>query len=188
VLPMSRPHVLLVAAIALMVGCASSPTISPKESIAIVEQDQSFDVTVPVSRLALRIPKANFKRSAPAVAAGSTASSRYFLFEDRVRGITLSGWFESARRFPGVNEPPVGILEGEPMPHRNVSFERLNDWNVVFYDALFRSTVTKNVNAHLVRADTWVELHLSGYPDRPLTEQRALLVETIRSIQIQEKP
>lgn len=171
---------------ALVVGCASAQAVSPQESIVIVESSQLIDITVPVSRLALRMPKAGFKRSAPSTPVGSTASPRYFKFEDKVRGIILSGWFESGQRFTGVKEPPVGSFEGEPLPHRNVSFDKLGSWDVVFYDVSFRSTITANLQAHLVQADTWIELHLSAYPDRSMADQRALLAETIRSIQIQE--
>ncbi len=183
----AQPGVLFAIVAALQVGCASTPTTRPQESIAIAELDQSFDISVPVSKLALRVPKAGFKRSAPAVVAGNTANPRYFLFEDTARGIILSGWFEPARRFPGVKEPPVGMLQGEPLPHRNVSFEKLGSWDVVLYDSSFRSVITSNLQAHLVQADTWIELHLSGYPNRSPAEQRALLIETIRSIQIQER-
>jgi len=181
----AQSGVLFAIVAALQVGCSSTPTTRPQESIAIAELDQSFDISVPVSKLALRVPKAGFKRSAPAVVAGSTANPRYFIFRDTARGIILSGWFEPARRFPGVKEPPVGMLQD--LPHRNVSFEKLGSWDVVLYDSSFRSVVTSNLQAHLVQADTWIELHLSGSPNRSPAEQRALLIETIRSIQIQER-
>ena len=183
----SFPQYLLIFLVTLTNNTSFAQSIDAKESILVSERDQSFDITVPISKIALRLPEADFKISTSPPSAGSTASSRYFAFEDRVHGVLLSGWFESARQFPGVKEPSAGSFGGDHLTHKNVSFEKLGDWDVVNFDVTFRSTTTANLQAHLVRAGTWIELHLSGYPSYPLAEQHALLIQTVRSIQVSEK-
>jgi hypothetical protein len=171
----------------LLVACSTVLVVTPQESIAVAESERTFDITVPVSKIELCLQKTNFKKARPLIASGSTLSSRYFIFEDRGQGITLTGWFESSRLFPGVKEPLVGTFQGEKLQHSNVSIEKIGDWDVVLYDVIFRAIPTANIQAHLVRSGTWVELHLSGTPGHPISEQRTLLTEVIRSIQIREK-
>ena len=76
----------------LAIVCVSAAHgASPRESVVVAESGESFEITVPVSRLVLQLPKAGFTRSTPAAAEGSMANPRYFLFQDKARGIRLSG-------------------------------------------------------------------------------------------------
>jgi hypothetical protein len=183
----SLSRALFATVIVLLVACSTAPVVTPQESIAVAESERTFDITVPVSKIELCLQKTNFMRASPPMASGSALSSRHFIFKDQGRSIFLSGWFESARLFPGVKEPSAGTFQGEKLQHSNVSIEKIGDWDVVLYDVIFRANSTANLEAHLVRSGTWVELHLSGTSGHPISEQRTLLTEAIRSIQIREK-
>jgi hypothetical protein len=165
----------------------SSNTVASQESIAILERDQTFEITVPIAKLAIRLPMPNFKREMPAIVGGATANPRYFMFYDQARGIRLSGWFESASRFTGVKDPQPAFLAGKTLTHKNVAFKKIGTWDTVEYDVIHESINMASVNAHLVQAGTWIELHLSANSGLPISEQRDLLDKVLRSIQIFEK-
>src|SRR6185369_6675418 len=93
-----RRHVLLW--LVLMAGCLSALTLRPDDGpvlqkISIKSFDDRYELTVPVSSLVVTIPKGRLALQNQAIG-GATDSPRYFKFEDRDRGIIISGWFESA--------------------------------------------------------------------------------------------
>ncbi len=106
-----------------------------------------------------------------------------------MRGIRLSGWFEPASAFVGVKDNQPSTLAGKAMTHQNVKFKKIGDWDTVEFDAVEESLKVNmaNVNAHLVRAGSWVELHLSINSPQPLAEMHALLAGVLQSIQIVER-
>ncbi|RTL41361.1 MAG: hypothetical protein EKK49_02040 [Rhodocyclaceae bacterium] len=160
-----------------------------QQSIAITEQAQAFEISVPVSSLSIRLPKAGFKRELPRNVSGATASPRYFMFSDDARGIRLSGWFESASRFEGVKDSPPTVLQGRTLAHQNVVKKKTGAWDTVESDQVDGSLHLNmtNIHAHVVRAGSWIELHLSMNSAQPLATQREQLAEVLRSIQIVER-
>ena len=171
-----------------LVGCSSTPTIRPNESIVITERDQTFEITVPVSRVTLYLPRVSFSRKTPLYPGGATANPRYFNFSDNNTGIIVSGWFEPAKEFDGVKEPHATSFDGVPLIYKNITFNKIGDWDIVSYDILLQSINIANIRAHLVRSGTWIELHISGKPDDSLANQRASIRELLKSIQVQERP
>ena len=159
------------------------------DGIQIDQRGNDYVLTVPVSNIILNIPKGDFVLSTPPIVKGSTANPRYFYFEDNSSGIILSGWFEPSERFTGVKEPSVAKLGDMVLTHSNVVFGKVGAWKTVAYDTPtpIPTIVNANLQAHLVQAGTWVELHLSAHQDRPISEQRDLLAKIIQSIRIQEK-
>src|SRR5262249_55789102 len=121
---------------------------------------------------------------------GATANPRYFMFEDRARQAVLSGWFEPAERFEKVRatwkaEIQTRGAKAQPGP----SFAQIGSWDTGSYVLdLSEQMRQSHLYAHLVRAGTWIELHLSVLGNRPHVEQHEMLAEIVRSIQIQEKP
>ena len=86
------------------------------ESILIKENEHAFEIGVPVSNLSLFLPKGNFKSAKPPPREGRMANLRYFQFADNTTSVTLSGWFENAKRFKGLGSNtkcntsgPVGL-------------------------------------------------------------------------------
>jgi len=78
----------------------------------------------------------------------------------------------------------VGLLG---ISHKNVAFTKIGAWEVVSYDVLAKGITVANLTAHLVKAGTWIELHLSAKQTRSLEDQRAMIIDVLGSIQVQEK-
>src|SRR5260221_9138721 len=76
---------------------AGERAVNP-EALQIRELPAEYELSVPVSKLVLTLPKGGLAREKIALG-GSTANPRYFNFKDEERSTILSGWFESARRF-----------------------------------------------------------------------------------------
>ncbi len=167
----------------------SAKQFAALQAIAIAEQDQYLEVTVPLAKLAIRVPKMGFKVVPAQNVGGATASPRYFMLRDEVRGVGLSGWFEPASAFEGVKDTRPGTLQGKTILHQNVSRQKAGDWDTLEFDMVDESLRLNmaNMHAHLVRAGSWVELHLSSNSMLSLTEQHALLSSVLRSIQIVER-
>jgi len=166
----------------VILSCPNSVVLAgPAESILIKENEQTFEISVPVSNLVLVLPKANFNSALPPQREGSMASPRFFQFADNTTGVGLSGWFEHARGFDGVKEPKPASVQGTRLIYENIVFGKVGDWDSVSYDVVFQSNRIPNIKAHLVRENTWIELHISG-------TQHELIRDIIKSIQVQVKP
>ena len=78
----------------------------------------------------------------------------------------ISGWFEPAARFEGVQELwalESSKFEGIPLlaPH-GVKFEAIGGWKCVLYSNGAGLAPRLNINAHWVELETWIELHISA--------------------------
>jgi hypothetical protein len=188
--------VLLPALLALLLGCSSPPAPSgaatpvtgAAATLSVVERNDEFELSVPASRLVLRFPRGGLVRATgPKVLA--TANPRYFLFEDRSSGAVLSGWFEPAERFERVRATWQGDLKARAATAQpGAAFAQIGSWDTGSYVMDLGGEMRQShLYAHLVRAGTWIELHLSALGRRPHAEQLEMLTEMIRSIQIQEK-
>ena len=47
-----------------------------------------------------------------------------------------------------------------PQP-REVAFERIGNWDTVFYDMGSPAGTNSHVRAHWVQAETWIDVHIS---------------------------
>ena len=170
----------LIAIFALVVGCASVPG---SESILITEREQVINITIPISKLAIDVPKGRFQFVPVPGALRYAIEPSFFQFEDQARGVRLAGWFEPAARFQGVKDDAQ-------VAHQNVELKKVGKWDVVSYEWTPRQFALAHHSAHLVEGGSWIVLHLSylsAAPKRSLAEQHALLDEIILSIQISEK-
>lgn len=161
------------------VPAAAEPAPDPGERLRVAERGKVFELTVPVSKLVMTIPKAGLTQ------APVGAHPRYFQFSG---GVMVSGWFESARGFKGISEFWKGESEGlkrEGMIVANVEFTKVGNWQVVLYDLPTKVATFPNLRANWVQAGTWIDLHLSAPKAGP--EGRGRMLEMLRAIEVRER-
>lgn len=160
-------------------------------ALAIEETDAGFELTVPVSRLIIVIPKTGLTRG-DGNGLASTESSRYFYFRDSSRGLVISGWFEPAHAFKGIQEfwadETAAWKRGGLPPARNTQIGKIGEWQTITYDIDAPSGNNSHIRAHLVRAGTWVDVHLSATAARSRDELRTSLEAVLNSISVSERP
>jgi hypothetical protein len=162
---------------------------SDDSRIEIKDAGNSFELSVPVSRLVLSVPKGglaigNNKR-------GATDSARYFYLADREGGVTLSGWFEPARRYTDLEGSWRAEMEhmkkrGFPPPE-DVEHSELGPWRSILYNYSPPNGSSAHVRATYIGAGTWIDLHASVISVRPSSETRKQVVALVRSMQVREK-
>jgi hypothetical protein len=167
----------------------SQPERAAPSAVSLRVDDASDDyrLTVPVSRLTLSIPKRGLTKAA----SKDNASPRYFLFEDRAHGVVVSGWFEAAEGFPGLekfwrDETSGWTRKRLPDPE-DVTFTKVGDWDAIVYDQAIPRVTNSHVRAHWVAAGTWIDVHLSITGDRPRGETRAALLKMLDSFRVEQK-
>lgn len=164
----------------------------PEQGIAVSSTPQGYELTVPVSRLVMTLPAGHLEQ-ADGPEGAAAGSPRYFYFRDRAQGLILSGWFEPADSYPGVqtfwkNETAGWKKNGLPDPV-DVSFEKSGNWDTVAYDMAM--PVPHATDAHLraeyVQAGTWIDLHLSMTSSLPSAQAREKLLGILKTIIVREK-
>ena len=181
----------LVALLFLVSACSTTGGARPAESIEIKEANDSYRLSVPVSQLAMTLPKGNWSLKDKSIG-GETSNPRYFYFVDKKEAsLILSGWFEPDRLFTGVpklweKDTQSWKKGGLPQPI-NVSFEKLGGWDTVMYDHNLDNLVSSHLRAHWVQSGTWIDLHLSTTTNRSSTENREKLRSLLRGISVSEK-
>ena len=154
---------LLIAVIALLLQPAAMA--QPQSAyLSVARQGDAYVLTVPASKLSLAIPSRGLSQIDPK-AGGATQSPRYFFFSDATRGLTISGWFEPAAQYHGLEftwqtDQAEWRKIGLPAP-TDVSFDKVGDWEVVSYEQPTSAISNSQVRAHLVRAGTWIDVHIS---------------------------
>lgn len=169
--------------IGALVGCASA---ARDARLAVIERGGSYELTVPLSRVMMIIP-----RGALVPAAVAHDSPRYFHLHDKATALIVSGWFEPAERYPGLqvlwsNDTLAWRRQGLPEP-RNVRLSRIGSWEVVAYDMLVPSATNTHLRAQRVQAGTWIDLHLSITSTRSTSQNQSTLEKTLRAIEVKEK-
>ena len=158
------------------------------EQLVITEKGDSYVVTVPVSRLAMTIPKGKFVPSKPD--AGSK-SPRYFYLQDKGSALIISGWFEPEQSFVGLQKfwaGEIGAIKrnGSPEP-QNVSFEDLGSWKAIVYDIQVPGGHSSHIRAEQTQSGTWIDVHISFTANLPEVEIRSKLRDVLKAIQVAEK-
>jgi len=177
----------LVAALAVVNTTATSAP--PSQSIAIETAETSYILTVPVSRLTMTIPKGHLVlKSSPL---GEPNNPRYFYFQDSKVTFIVSGWFEPASGFSGIerfweNETNAWKRNGLPEA-QDVSFTKIGNWDSVVYETKLPRGTNAHIRAHWVQAGTWIDVHLSLTSTRASAESRKLLESYLRTISVEEK-
>jgi hypothetical protein len=151
-----------------------------------------YELTVPVSRLIMKIPKGGLLPAAEQNIGGATASPRYFRFVDEAKGLTISGWFENANGFTSAKKSWDAEVESWKKNHlpspENVTFNKLGGWDTVRYDTKLPGGTDCHIRAYWVQAGTWIDVHISIASKAKPEELRQILETLLASIQVSEKP
>jgi len=175
-------HLAILLTVLALVGCATRDSAR----LAVVERDRSYELTVPVSRLIVIIPKA----ALVPVNVGHE-SPRYFYLRDKAGGLIISGWFEAAERYPGLqqlwsNDTAAWRRKGLSEP-RNVRLSRLGSWEAIAYDMPVPAGTNSHLRAQRVQAGTWIDLHLSLTSTQSAAANQDALGKALAAIQVKEK-
>jgi hypothetical protein len=156
------------------------------DAIQINEAKENYELTVPVSRLFMSIPREGLTQvNQP------HNNPRYFYFEDRVRHLIISGWFEPEQRFSGVkksweDDTQTWNRKGLPEP-KDVVFTKVGSWDAIIYEMPAPAGIDSHIRAHWLQAGTWIEIHLSTTSAGPSVDSRAKLHALLMRIQVKEK-
>ena len=159
-------------------------------TVQVKEGKEEFAVTVPVSSLILTIPKEGLVEERDPHA-GAADNPRYFMFRNAKKGILVSGWFESEKKFTSAKKEWETDTKqwkkgGLPAP-KDVVFEKIGRWDAVLYDMPMPSGSNSHVRAHWVQAGTWIDLHLSVTSQASPSECRDQIVSLLKSTNVNEK-
>lgn len=136
------------------------------DSLQLKQAGKGYEVTVPESRLILKIPVDGLDPQTLRVG-GATNSPRYFELFRSSPNLIISGWFEPASRFKGLREfwqsESRGLSNGSGPAPENIDFLKIGDWEVVSYTTnLLAQGSNAHFRAELVKDGTWIDLHLSS--------------------------
>jgi hypothetical protein len=123
---------------------------------------------------------------------GGAASPRYFHLEDRAHGIILSGWFEPAHSYKGIESFWKGETDSWKKNHlpkpKDVSIERIDKWDVVLYDMKVPDGSNTHVRGEWVDLGTWIDVHISVTTAEPIDRARATAKGVLGGIRIGAAP
>lgn len=160
------------------------------ERLTISSEQENYLLSVPVSNIELLIPKGNLAENTENIG-GSTSNLRYFKFFDNTKNLIISGWFEPAEKFDGIDafwkREKEAIEKKAFFNPENISITKNNNWDVVSYDINIQGYTQFNIKAELIQAGTWLDIHISTI-GRNLTEtQRSEVFELLKSLIVREK-
>lgn len=166
-----------------VVGCGGYPI-----SVHVHEKHEYYNLHVPVSKLAISIPKNGFVQKEVRID-GGTENPRYFYFFDNKTNTIISGWFESEEQFNGVNvayEPVKKDYIQRRLSPQNEQFDNIGKWNSISYDLNDSGNTFSHMHAHWVQAGTWIELHLSIPKNTSNDQARSQLIALLQTIKVYE--
>lgn len=170
--------------------CITNNAAAQDDRIAVIERSDEYELTVPVSRLVMNIPKKGLtQKGGPR--ADATASRRYFYLEDTTKHFALSGWFEPQNEYPGMAkfweaETLAWSRNKLPKPSK-VAFRTIGGWDSVVYQMPHSSGSNAHIRAHWLQAGTWIDLHLSVDSESSETENAERLESLLARIRVSEK-
>jgi hypothetical protein len=164
---------------------AASPD---SDTLQVIAKSDAYELSVPVSHLVMTIPKKNLSPQRNP-SGGSANRPTYFYFSDEKKALIISGWFESADGFKGMERFWKSETQSWGQKPSNVSFEQIGNWNVVIYDMEIPLPKASNshIRAELVQSGTWIDLHLSLTAEQSTKDSRAELVKTLKTILVVER-
>lgn len=186
-----RSMLRMLCAIALAFVSFGAKATPADESIVIDETESSFIVTVPISQVVMEVPKGTLIMKSEWKGT-SYSHPRYFIFKASHRALILTGWFEPAQAFEGLenhwaSENQAWKKNGLPEP-LNVVIDETGIWQTVMYEMDVPDITNSHIRAHLVRSGTWIDLHLSLTSLDSPEENRKLLLSLLESITVKDKP
>jgi hypothetical protein len=172
------------------IAAGNNANLPTSESIAISLTADSIEITVPVSNLVLKCPKASFIVD-DSHRGGAASSPRYFWLGDKSTGAVVSGWFESAEGAGDLRKSWVTEMAelkkkgfGEPMA---VEERQIGPWRTITYGIAIPSGSSTHIRASLVQSGTWIDIHLSVSSGAPVEETRRIVTELLSSLEVQKK-
>jgi hypothetical protein len=179
---------ILAAGVAVAAYAADVP---PSQSLAVETNETAYVLTVPVSGLTLTIPKGGLVLKSNAIG-GATDNPRYFYFEDPLLNLIVSGWFEPAHGFSGVEEfwrAETAAWKKRDLPEpRNVVFEKIGKWDTIIYELKMpHGGTNSHVRGHWVQAGTWIDIHFSLTSDKTSEQNRKQLRSILEALVVKEK-
>jgi hypothetical protein len=152
----------LFSVVVLSVSCTIP--VTQRDRIIIVEQSNTFGLSVPASELQMIFPKGGLRREEVNVG-GGTNNPRYFYFSDRSTDFILSGWFEPAGRFTSTKsmfDEWNAKKKAEPsLEPRDLEFKKIAGWDCVVFTNSLGSAQRRHIRAHWIQDGTWIDLHIS---------------------------
>ncbi|ULA62895.1 MAG: conserved exported protein of unknown function [Nitrospira sp.] len=172
-------------------GAQGAPASAVRsDALQITSTDQAHVLTVPASRLVMRLPLGGLSLTNSAIG-GSTNNPRYFHFRDDAKQVIISGWFESDQAFPGLQkiwEDEVAVSKKNGLPDaQRVTFGRLGNWETIAYERAVPAVTDSHLHAHWVQAGTWIDLHASLTTNGSSQDARAKLEALLRTIVVKQK-
>jgi hypothetical protein len=175
-------------ALAMLAGAthstnASAPTPLARDSLKVVTNPDRYELWVPASRVYMTVPRGRLTPAANP-AGGAANNPRYFYFADRA--FNLSGWFEPAEKFSGVQsfwetETRAWSQRGLPAP-LDVQFKKVGEWNAIIYDSPSPLGTNSHIRAHWVQAGTWIDVHLSMTSSASSAQLRSALEKFLQAL------
>ena len=183
-----RKQVLEMLAGAMHTRDAPAPAPLAADTLRVVDHPDRYELWVPASRVYVVLPRgrlASFKNPL----GGSANNPRYFYFVDR--SFNVSGWFEPAEKFSGVQKFWEGETRalrenGLPAP-ADVAFKKVNAWEAIIYDFPSPAGTSSHIRAHWVQAGTWIDIHLSLTSSRPSADMRTALETYLKGVLVLER-
>jgi hypothetical protein len=163
---------------------------STSSTLVVTAREDTFELSVPVSRLTLAFPRGDLA-AVEQPRTGATASPRYFQFFDRRHGLVVSGWIEPASSWDGLEK----FWQGELLAMKKIGVQIrqapevivAEPWQAVAYDVDLPKGTSANVCAELVRAGTWVDIHISVTSNESALVAREHAVTFLKSVLIRER-
>jgi hypothetical protein len=183
-----------VAGLGLLLADVAVAADARDATIVVTVTGDTIELAVPVSAISLRIPKGDLA-PVDGSKSGAQASPRYFHLEDAGRGLVVSGWFEPATAFKGFETFWMGEFSAMKraglVPTAPPTSVAAGNWSGAAYEIPVPGGVGKGVNTHiraeLIKAGTWIDLHISITSQKALADARSEALDFLKSIVVNEK-
>jgi hypothetical protein len=184
---MRSVRILMIAIVTWTVTIPSTAQVPSSQRLQIAEKDGAYELSVPVSRLSLAIPKGQLL---PSKSSADNGNPRYFLFEDQKLSLVISGWFEPEQSFNGMDSfwgSEQRSLTQNGIQIQNIKRDGIASWQVVLYDIQLPGGRSFNMRAECVQSETWIDVHMSVTGNLSDMEGEKLLRDTLGAIQVREQ-
>ena len=168
---------------------ADSNGPSQSDTVRVSQREEDYQVWMPTSRVYLSIPRTRYLAPVTERGGGATNNPRYYHFSDRA--FNVSGWFEPARKFSGIqkfweSETNAWRQDGQRAPV-DVVFKTIGNWDAVVYDLPSPSGTSSHIRAHGLQAGTWIDIHLSLASNRPSAQNRETLETYLKGVFVRNR-
>lgn len=158
------------------------------DALRVIERQRGYELWVPSSRIYMDLPRTRQMARGPRTG-GATDHPRYFYFRDRL--FNVSGWFEPAPKFKGMqefwaSETRAWQQSGLPPPIDPV-FRKIGEWDAVFYDQSTPLGINSHLRAHWLQAGTWIDIHVSLTGTQPSEKMREVLESYLKGVLVHDR-